>query len=171
MMKLIFEDNKHSKRLIYSFLAALLAGIIVITSCGSSNFKISNLAITPAEALSGEVITISVDVTNNGGIEASYQAILFLDGEERLSQEVILGPSGATETVEFILRVDAPGEYPLEVGGLKGTVQVIDIDEIINQVIQAMTELESFHFDIIMEFEIPMSEEINFDNSTESGNS
>jgi hypothetical protein len=152
----MFTRIKNRHWLIVCVLIIIVTSPVMFSSCQSADFKVSNLTISPGEALAGDTVTISADVTNIGNAEGSYNAVLLVNGEEELSKYVTLGPDGAAENVEFLLKKESPGTYDIEIGELEGTLQVISIDEIIENTTRAMAELESFHFNVDLEFEIMM---------------
>ena len=89
----------------------------ILGKAGAAAFSPSNLAITPAEAFTGEAVTISVDVQNTGEVEGSYTATLKVNGVAEETEEVTLA-AGASITMSFAVSKDTPGSYEVEVDGL-----------------------------------------------------
>ncbi len=101
-------------------------------------FVLSNLTITPTSVIAGEVVAISVEVSNTGGTEGSYTVVfkvrLEWTGWENV--EVTLKP-GQTKTVTYttkgVSRIDAsgssmvvPGTYMVDVNGKVGQFTVTE---------------------------------------------
>jgi hypothetical protein len=92
-------------------------------------FKVSNLQITPSQfriwepvtfvVKIGEEVAISAYVTNYGGQEGKYTAILKVNGATQATKEIILG-SGQGQQIGFTLTENEPGRYTVDIGGLSG---------------------------------------------------
>jgi len=74
-------------------------------------------------AVTGEDVTITANVANNGGQEGTYIAELKLNGETIEATEVALGP-GQNRQVTFTLSGMDYGQYEVEVAGLSGEFTV-----------------------------------------------
>lgn len=85
-------------------------------------FTFSDLTVSPVEPKVGEEATITVTVTNEGEEEATYQAILKVEGAPVDYEEVTLG-AGASTTVTFKVMKDE-GTYSIDVGGETTTLTV-----------------------------------------------
>lgn len=95
-------------------------------------FELSNLSITPSfskvwELLTfvvktGEQVTITVDVTNYGGQEGNYNAILKINGVTQDNQEITLG-DGQRQKIVFTVTENETGSYTVEIGNLSGEFQ------------------------------------------------
>lgn len=83
-------------------------------------FAVANLRINPAEAEIFEPITVSVNLTNHGDLEGTYMANLTLNGNPEDNQTIVL-PGRNSTLVEFTLIKEVPGNYSVELGGLKGS--------------------------------------------------
>jgi photosystem II stability/assembly factor-like uncharacterized protein len=98
---------------------------------GNSVFRIivprppsfSGLTISPGEVETGETVTVSVLVTNNGEIEDTYQVQMMVDGSVEETSEVTLA-GGDSQTVTFTTTKDIPGLYTVTIGGLTGMFTV-----------------------------------------------
>jgi type IV pilus assembly protein PilA len=94
-----------------------------------ADFELSNLSIVPTlskiwepltfQIASGEEVTITVDVTNQGGQEDSFNAILNINGVKEGAKDVTLGP-GQTQQIVFTLTDNEPGSYTVQIGDLRG---------------------------------------------------
>jgi len=147
------------KKLLIRFLFIIVIAFpAIFCSCESANFEVSNLVIEPAEVLAGETVTITVDVTNSGGAEGTYDAVLLVNGVNELSKEITLAPE-TTETVRFLLSKDTPGTYSIEVAELNTTLTIIILDELLEKTTQAMAAVNSYHFNLAIEVEISIPEE------------
>jgi hypothetical protein len=73
--------------------------------------------------VTGEDVTITANVANNGGQEGTYPAVLKLNGETVEANEVTLGP-GQNRQVSFTLSGMDYGQYKVEVAGLSGEFTV-----------------------------------------------
>ena len=74
--------------------------------------------------LTGENVTITVNVANDGGQEGSYLVELKINGETIDKKEVTLG-AGQSEQVSFTLSGMEPGQYEVTVSGLSGEFTVL----------------------------------------------
>ena len=90
---------------------------------GSGTLTVTDLVITPQEADTGEEITISVLVTNNGELENTYIVVLKINGVAEATGYIPLA-AGSSLPVTFTTRKDIPGTYVVDVNGLSGTFEV-----------------------------------------------
>lgn len=90
-----------------------------------AEFVIANLAITPAIAEPGQVVTVAIDVSNVGEVEGSYIAILTIDGTEIEKKSIIVAPR-ATKTVTFSVIKDKAAKYRVAIGELSSDLVVKD---------------------------------------------
>ena len=152
------EDCIYKKLLIRFLLIIVITFPVLFCSCKSANFEVSNLVIEPAQVLTGETVTVTVDVTNTGGAEGTYDVLLLVNGVNKLSKEITLAPE-TTGTVRFTLVQDSPGTYSIAVAELSDTLTVITLDDILRKTAQAMAAVNSYHFNCAIEVKIPMPEE------------
>lgn len=102
-----------------------------------TQFTTSNLAITPAEAEIGQIVTVTADVTNTGDIEGSYSVALTINGIQVETQDIVVA-AGTTRTVTFTHAEDTVGLYCVEVGELAKLLTVKDADGLVyNSIIEA----------------------------------
>jgi len=87
------------------------------------DFETSNLVISPAEAESGEDITISVDVANNADSAGTYVATLWVDGTVEAGKDVYV-EVGKTESASFIVTQLVEGSYEVRIDRLIGSFSV-----------------------------------------------
>jgi len=88
-----------------------------------ASFVISDLSIDPAHVESGQSVTISVRISNDGGTEGSYTLELLINDEQQNSWEITLGP-GRGKTVSCQIGKTKEGKYSVTMGGLSGKFSV-----------------------------------------------
>jgi len=88
-----------------------------------AEFQIDSLKINPSSVLAGEVVDISVTVTNVGEESGSYSVVLNIDGGTRKTTDVTLS-GGATEIVEFDVTETNGGTYNVEIDEQFGSYNV-----------------------------------------------
>ena len=89
-------------------------------------FSVSNLTITPNQVKSGNPITISAIVSNNGSEAGTYSVVLRINGMVENIIDLMLSP-GASQATTFTVNKDG-GEYYAEVDGLSGIFIIIPLD-------------------------------------------
>ena len=148
----------HKKIGLSSLLIIIIVVSVVFVSCDEAAFKASELLIEPANAMAGETIEVTVKVTNSGASDGVYDVILKIDGEQ-VANELIALAGGDDKTVVLSFTAGEPGEYQVEMAGLDGTLTVIDLEEIMENALQAITEINSYHFTCLLEIEIALPED------------
>lgn len=93
---------------------------------GRPAFSVSNLTITPNQAKSGEPITISAIVFNNGSEMGTYGLVLRINGMVENIIDLTL-PPGASQSTTFTVIKDAGGDYYAEVDGLGGAFTIMPL--------------------------------------------
>jgi len=92
----------------------------------SANFQLGDLCISPNPAITGEIASVDIDITNIGEAPGAYIAKLRIDGVK--SQEKVVNIAArATETVSFTLAEDVTGTYIVQIGDLSETLVVIEL--------------------------------------------
>jgi len=86
-------------------------------------FTTSTLTISPAEVNIGERVTISVIVTNTGGLTDTYKVTLKIDGVAVEEKEVTLA-GGVNQKVAFTTAKNIAATYIVAVNGLSGSFVV-----------------------------------------------
>ena len=98
----------------------------VLPACDrKSSFEISDLIITPREAVPGQDVKISASVRNAGEKQSIYTATLLVNEEEAGTESISLGPE-ESGTVNFLLTKDQLGIYNIELEDLKGILEVVE---------------------------------------------
>jgi len=85
--------------------------------------RISDISVSPSEVNIGEMVTISVLVTNTGSASGSCAVTLEINGAVEATEDVTLS-AGASEEVTFTTAKDMPGSYSVAVNGLSGSFTV-----------------------------------------------
>jgi len=88
-----------------------------------AEFKLSNLAVSPASVETGKTVTVSVTVTNVGEETGDYKAELRVDGS-KVKEETVTLEGGESETVEFTGVSAGEGSHTVAVGDLSGSFTV-----------------------------------------------
>ena len=85
---------------------------------------VKNMNISPQQAYTGQPITISANMANDGGGEGGYTASLKIDGKvEQTKVGTVDGHSAVP--VNFTISRSQPGTYTIDIGGQKGTFTVL----------------------------------------------
>jgi hypothetical protein len=95
----------------------------IIAHTKPAAFTVSGLTISPTQVDTGQVVTISVQVTNNGDLAGSYSVSLKVNNVVVATRDVSMA-GGTTRAVEFTVTQDAGGTYSVDVNGLTGTFTV-----------------------------------------------
>jgi hypothetical protein len=88
-----------------------------------AEFEVGPLTVTRSGVSIDEMSTVSTKVTNTGGIQGTYTAVLTIDGQQDAKKDVSVGPGG-TEPVSFQINRNAPGSYKLGIGDSSATLNV-----------------------------------------------
>ncbi|KON30972.1 hypothetical protein AC477_04550 [miscellaneous Crenarchaeota group-1 archaeon SG8-32-1] len=88
-----------------------------------AEFQVTELRVNPSSVLAGEVIVISVTVTNIGEESGTYSVNLNIDQNLRETINVTLS-GGAIRVVEFEVTETDPGSYNVEIDGQSGLYTV-----------------------------------------------
>ncbi len=100
-----------------------LSTFAVMAATRPADFTVSSLAISPATVMAGGTATFKVSVNNSGDLGGSYRVVLKIGDVEKDKKDVTIA-GGATQTVSFTETMSAPGEYPVDINGLSGTINV-----------------------------------------------
>ncbi len=105
------------------------------TSTGPAVFSVSNMIIEPREIATDSLFSISVIVTNTGGSQGNYDAVLYIDEVfinievtkitpvKSITKNVTVG-AGYSEEIVFDLLYLNDGLYTVAVGDLKDYIEV-----------------------------------------------
>jgi hypothetical protein len=86
---------------------------------------VTNLNVNPTQAYTGQPITISANMANNGDEVSGYAASLKIDGK---LEKTKLGTVDAHSAVpvDFVVTRSQPGTYSYDLGGQKGSFTVLE---------------------------------------------
>jgi len=98
---------------------------VAITVAEPATLESSGLRVEPSRVAPGSPVEVSVTVANPADRPGLGNLTVRVDGETVDNRTVRLGPR-EERTVEFVLRIEAPGEHRVAVGGDTATVQVGD---------------------------------------------
>jgi hypothetical protein len=88
-------------------------------------FTLRDLEISPRELRPGGKATVAATVTNGGGHAGTFKVILKIDGLTNNAKDITLA-GGTSDRVEFSVVGTAAGTFPVSVGGLTGTLSVVE---------------------------------------------
>jgi len=91
------------------------AGTLDVTEPSSAEFDVVELTLSETEAVVGETVDVTAEVTNSGDADGAYSAELVIDGTVVDSQSIDVDANG-TATVTFTRSFDAEGDYAIRVG-------------------------------------------------------
>jgi len=94
------------------------------TTEAQGDFMVS-LEISPEEIFQGETFTITVNLSNTAGVDGVYEAKLKINGTQEGEKSLRIDPRG-TGRIEFELSKESPGEYLVDVNGLKRSFTVLE---------------------------------------------
>jgi hypothetical protein len=124
-----------SKSAISRLQAILLIDILIISVAAAGYFYVSSLSgpslsdsqvqlldlrVTPAIAVVGDSLRVSVNVSNIGGVNGEYLAVLFLDGAQIQTQTVKLD-AGAEQQIQFTITSQTEGTHTVSIGNLQAS--------------------------------------------------
>jgi Sec-independent protein translocase protein TatA len=89
------------------------------------DFMVGNLTITPMKVKDGQEVTISATVTNRSGSESNYSMVFRINHVVEKIMEMTLGP-GASQTETIKVQKDNPGDYYVDVDGIRGSFTVVE---------------------------------------------
>jgi hypothetical protein len=105
------------------------------TSTGPAVFSVSNMVIEPRDIATGSLFSISVTITNTGGSQGNYDAVLYIDEvlinleitkitpAEAITKNVTVGAGYSEEIIFDSLNLNE-GLYTVVVGDLKDYIEV-----------------------------------------------
>jgi len=88
-----------------------------------ANFIVSNLSITPHEAVLGESMSVSVSVTNTGDLPGTQEMTLEVDDVPVEIRDITIY-SGDSKLVSFNINKDTTGIHTINIDGLSGTFKI-----------------------------------------------
>jgi len=88
-----------------------------------TEFIASDLDINPIEVTIGEIVTVSVLLSNTGDLSGSHEVSLLIDGEVAQTKGITLD-SGEMQEISFEVTPDTAGEFQVAIDGLSGSYVV-----------------------------------------------
>jgi hypothetical protein len=92
-----------------------------------ARFAASDLSINPQQVNTGQAVTISLTITNEGATAGTYELHLIIDGIVRAIEEVTLSGQ-SNETLTFKVSNLAAGTHKVKAAGLSGEFRVVKIE-------------------------------------------
>ena len=92
-----------------------------------ADISVTALDINPRQVREGEKVTVTAEVTNDGGVTGTHKLELKIDGRTAAEKEVSVLP-GETELVTFEVVETKAGEHKVEVGGLEDKFVIPEAD-------------------------------------------
>jgi hypothetical protein len=116
---------KRSVTLTILLLAAITAAGLAGCQPGATpaKFDVTSLTVNPADINIGETATVSAIVSNVGGSNGIYNAVLLIDTVRSDAKSVELAP-GMQQKVTFQISLDTAGKYAVEIGNADATINV-----------------------------------------------
>lgn len=88
-----------------------------------SEFLVGVLSVVRPAVSVGETANVSTSITNTGGVQGTYKAVLTVNGKKAGEQDVAVAP-GANIPISFQVSENQPGSYILEIGSSSATLDV-----------------------------------------------
>ncbi len=88
-----------------------------------AEFEVGGLSVVRPAVTVGETAKVSTSITNTGGVQGTYKAVLTVNGKKAGEQDVAVAP-GANVPISFQVSENQPGSYILEIGGISATLDV-----------------------------------------------
>jgi hypothetical protein len=108
------------------------ASITPVTNTKPAVFSVSDMIIEPREVATGELFTISVTVTNNGGSQGSHDAILYIDEINTGDPENVIAISVKTFTKSITIAAGDSKELIFDPLILEPGIYTATIDELVD---------------------------------------
>ncbi len=94
----------------------------------SARLKCSGLSVMPSKVEPGEIVTLQLTVSNTGSLRGEAVVVLKINSNTVESREVSLD-AGGSETVVFQVQQNEPGDYEVDINGIKDKFKVIEPKE------------------------------------------
>jgi len=86
------------------------------------------MSVQPSQALTGEEVTVTAQVTNIGSMPGNFSGPLTVNSKQIQGKLVTIQP-GSTKTATFIFTLNDPGKYSVKLGGSSSPLTVTAIAE------------------------------------------
>lgn len=129
----------------------ILLSSIFVSCAKPAEFTVVDLSLEPAEIVAGASSTASARVSNTGGTEGTYSAVLVINSEKSETKSVLINPGG-TEVVTFTVSRPTPGRYEVAIGSQKQTltVKLSTAKEIVANAVVASATWDTCKYDMDM---------------------
>jgi PGF-CTERM protein len=104
------------------------AGNLTVKETLPAETAVSDVSLNESTISAGETVEITAAVENTGGSAGEQNVTLTMFGKE-LATETVQVPAGETKEVSFVRKVDAAGNYTVEVGGQTAKLDVTESDD------------------------------------------
>jgi hypothetical protein len=91
-----------------------------------ANFEVVSMSVKPTQVLTGEEVTVTAQVTNNGSMPGNFSGPLTVNGKQTQGNPVTIQP-GATKTVTFIFTLNDPGKYSVDLVDSSAPLTVVAV--------------------------------------------
>jgi hypothetical protein len=88
-----------------------------------ADFNLSNVTLSAGAVFSGETVTASIDINNQGDLSGNYTVSFKINNLMAQTRDISLS-GGCGEKVSFTFAADAAGEYQIDIGGVLATIVV-----------------------------------------------
>jgi hypothetical protein len=88
-----------------------------------ADFNLSNVTLSAGTVFSGETVTASIDINNQGDLSGNYTVSFKINNAMVQTKDISLS-GGCAEKVSFTFAADAAGEYQIDIGGVPATIVV-----------------------------------------------
>ncbi|WP_135827178.1 PKD domain-containing protein [Halorussus ruber] len=104
------------------------AGNLTVKETLPAETAVSDVSLNESTIAAGETVEITAAVENTGGSAGEQNVTLTMFGKE-LATETVEVPAGETKEVTFVRKVDAAGNYTVEVSGQTADLGVTESDD------------------------------------------
>jgi hypothetical protein len=122
----IFENNEGTYQVTLGTLTTSYKITSEAQTVKPAEFQVTDLMVNPSSVLTGEVVKISVIVTNIGEENGNYMVNLEIDDANKDTREISLAGQ-ASEVVEFEVTGTSPGTHTVGIANQIGTFIVEDL--------------------------------------------
>lgn len=99
------------------------------TENGTADLQVVDATLSAREVVSGEPVTVTATVENDGNASGTAELELAIDGTATGDSRLVEVPAGQSRTVSIETNLDATGEYEVSLGGVSaGTLSVVEPD-------------------------------------------
>lgn len=89
-----------------------------------AEFQVGPIILTPSRVMANDSVTVTTNITNTGGSQGRYTAVLTVDGKEAGRKDVSVEP-GQSQQMSFEVPTGAVGEYKAAIGASSAIMKVL----------------------------------------------